>query len=224
MNAMLMSLPQPPTMEDVLERLGGVSPSRIRFQPLPGEATVQDVVEIESRENRLFELVDGVLVEKVMGLRESILAAALAELLRRFVVPRNLGVVSGPDGMLQLFPGLVRMPDVAYVSWQRIPGGEIPAEPAPLLAPDLAVEILSRSNTPAEMSRKLGEYFEAGVSQVWFVDLDSRTITVYRSPDSADVHSVPAVIDGGSLLPGFSLPLAELFAELDRRGNSPPGT
>ena len=89
-----------------------------------------------------------------MGCRESILAGVLIEVLRQFVVPRNLGLVSGADGSVRLFPGLVRIPDVAFASWDRFPGRKIPDEPIPSLAPDLAVEVLSDSNTPAEMDRK----------------------------------------------------------------------
>jgi Uma2 family endonuclease len=84
-------------------------------------------------------------------------------LLRAYVVPRNLGIVSGEASMMRLFPGLVRIPDVAFASWDRIPGGCVPSEPIPNLVPDLAVEILSASNTAQEMSLKRPEYFAAGV-------------------------------------------------------------
>ncbi len=61
------------TLADVLRQLGGISPKRIRFRPAPGTATEKDVIEIRDRERRLYELVDGVLVEKVMGYWESVL-------------------------------------------------------------------------------------------------------------------------------------------------------
>src|SRR5438094_8960951 len=83
------------TMADLLERLGGISPARVRMSPPPGTATEKDVMEIECREDRLFELVDGVLVEKAMGFKESMLAGAILAALRAFVVPRKLGVVTG---------------------------------------------------------------------------------------------------------------------------------
>ena len=67
-----------------------------------------------------------------MGLRESLLAGVLLALLRAFVIPRNLGLVTGADGMLRLFPGLVRAPDVAFISWDHIPGGRVPEEADPL--------------------------------------------------------------------------------------------
>lgn len=104
------------TLADLLEQLGGIAPARVRFRPPPGTATEKDVLEVRARTGRLCELVDGVLVEKGMGFRESMLAGALIEALRAFVRPRNLGLLTGEAGMMRLASGLVRMPDVAFVS------------------------------------------------------------------------------------------------------------
>jgi Uma2 family endonuclease len=113
------------TLADLLDRLGGVPLNRVRFHPSPGTATEKDVLEAERKENRLCELIDGVLVEKPMAYRESFLAVAIASILRSYVDPRNLGLVTGADGMVRLFPGLVRIPDVAFASWDRIPGRRV---------------------------------------------------------------------------------------------------
>jgi Uma2 family endonuclease len=207
------------TVADLLERLGDVAPARVRMDPKPGTATVQDALDIARRENRLYELVDGTLVEKVMGCRESVLAIALGAFLRAFVIPRNLGFVTGEAGTMQLFGGLLRIPDVAFVSWDRVPGGRIPEEPVPRLAPNLAVEVLSKGNTPGEMSRKRHEFFEAGVELVWQVDPRARTVAVYTSPEEHMLLSEDQTLDGGDVLQGFTLPLRELFAELDRTAN-----
>jgi len=208
------------TLADLVDRLGGVPLDRIRYRPLPGTATEEDVVRIEEQENRLCELVDGVLVEKPMGLRESLLAGGLIDRLREFVMPRNLGLVSGEGGMMRLFAGLVRIPDVAFISWGRLPGGRVPEDPIPELAPDLAVEILSRTNTPGEMRRKREEYFRAGVALVWIIDPDERRATVFTSPTDSAEYLEQDALAGGNVLPGFSLSLADLFAELDRRGSA----
>ncbi len=207
------------TLAELVERLGGVPLERIRFRPYPGTATEEDVIRLEAQENRLCELVEGVLVEKPMGFRESLLAVAIAQYLREFVTPRNLGLVTGEGGMMRLFAGLVRIPDVAFISWARLPGGEVPEAPIPRLAPDLAVEVLSRSNTPSEMRGKREEYFEAGVALVWMVDPEERRVTVFTSPEDSVAHHSSDVLDGGTVLPGFSLALDDLFAELDRRPN-----
>lgn len=208
---------QPDTVADLIARLGGIPPARIRMRPAPGTATEQDVLDAEARGNRLCELVDGTLVEKPMSYRESLLAIFIAAMLDAFVRPRNLGLVSGADGMMRLFPGLVRIPDVAFASWSRVPGGRVPTEPVPGLVPDLAVEVLSESNTVAEMERKRGEYFQAGVRLVWMVDPDSRTVAVYTSVGAPQIVDVTRPLDGAAVLPGFTLSVAELFAQLDRQ-------
>lgn len=205
------------TVADLIDRLGGIAPQRIRFNPVPGTATEEDVVLLEARENRLCELVDGTLVEKVMGYAEALLALALGSILREFVVSQNLGIVTGADGMVRLFPGLVRIPDVAFASWDRLPGRAVPKNPIPDLAPDLAVEILSKSNTHSEIQRKLNEYFDAGVRLVWLVDPDRRTCRVFSSLEKSIALGEDDDLTGGDVLPGFKLRLVDLFVELDRR-------
>jgi Uma2 family endonuclease len=208
--------PAPLTMADLLEELGDIPPFRVRLRPPPGEATESDVLALHDTENRLFELVDGVLVEKAMGFRESILAVFIATALDTFVPRANLGVVAGSDGMMRLFPKTVRMPDVAYVAWSRFPGGQVAATPIPDLAPDLAVEVLSKSNTPAEMARKRAEYFRAGTRLVWMVDPDSRAVSVVTCEEEEIVLGETSELTGGNVLPGFALQIAKLFASLDR--------
>lgn len=209
----------PVTVRDVLDRLPGIAVERIRLRPPPGTATEEDVVRIHGEEDILCELVDGTLVEKIMGYRESVVAIFIATCLNNFVLPRKLGRVSGPDGMMKLFPKSVRIPDVAFASWQRFEGGKVPKRPVPPLVPDLAVEVLSEGNTDAEMERKLKDYFGAGVRLVWLVDCDERTVAVYTSPADPQVLDASATLTGGDVLPGFELPLGELFAELDESGS-----
>ena len=79
--------------------------------------------------------------------------------------------------------------------------------------PDLAVEILSPTNTRTEMQIKLKEYFLGGVKLVWMIDPEKRTADVYTAPDAKTAIPTDGSLDGGEVLPGFSLPLAELFAK-----------
>jgi Uma2 family endonuclease len=206
------------TLADLLEQLGDIAPERVRFRPAPNTASEEDVLAIHDREGRLYELVHGVLVEKAVGLWESLLAIALASLLRGFVRPRNLGLVTGADGMMRLFPGLVRIPDAAFISWERLPYRRVPTEPLPNLAPDLAVEVLSARNTAREMARKRQDYFAAGVQVVWEANPNTRTVEVFKAPDQSMVLHDAHTLEGGIVLPGFSLPLQELFSELDLHG------
>jgi len=206
------------TLADLMQGLGNVPLFRVLARPAPGTATEHDLLETHDRDNRLVELVDGVLVEKGMGFRESLVAIVLAELLRLFVRPRRLGIVTGADGMMRLNPGLVRIPDVAFVSWERLPDRRVPDACIPDLAPDLAIEVLSESNTPAEMARKRREYFEAGVRLVWLVEHVSRTVTVFTSVDDFRSYNETDNLDGGNVLPGLSFSVRSIFAELDEHG------
>jgi Uma2 family endonuclease len=207
------------TVADLLDHLGGIPPARLRLHPPPGTATEQDVLDVQARTDRLCELVDGVLVEKAMGFRESFLAITLSAILWGFVQPRKLGVVTGADGMMRLSSGLVRIPDVAFISWERLPGRRIPREPIPALAPDLAVEVLSPGNTPGEMARKRQEYFAAGVQVVWIVDPVARTVAVYTAPEHYSIWQEDQMLAGDPVLLGFTLSLRELFAALDSQGS-----
>lgn len=220
------SLPTPAPLQDIrtiaelLERLDGIPPERVRLRPAPGTATEADILSADSRKERLCELVDGVLVEKPMGAIESMLAMILGIRIGQFVLDHNLGIVLGSDGIMRLIPGLIRGPDLSFISWDRLPGRVPPQDPIPTLAPDLAVEIISRSNTKREMDRKLREYFDSGVRLVWYVDPVPRTLSVYKTvTNQPSVLTQDDTVDGGDVLPGFILPLRELFAALDRTGN-----
>jgi Uma2 family endonuclease len=174
------------------------------------------VIRIHDRENRLYELVDGVLVEKVMGVLESALAAHLIGQIDPFVQAHNLGFVAGADGTVRLLAGLVRIPDLAFISWHRVGSKEYPRQPIPDLVPDLAIEVLSENNTEQEMMRKLKEYFLAGVRLVWLVDPAKRTVRVYVAPDRETVLTEEETLTGGDVLPGLALPLRQVFARVPR--------
>jgi Uma2 family endonuclease len=215
MNAPLTETAPAWTLTDLAERFGPMPLSRICFDPWPGTATEADVLEKHDRENRLFELVDGILVEKTVGFQESLLAVRIAALLYNFLAGKRLGKVAGADGMIRLAPGLVRIPDVAFFAASRFPEGRVPTEPIPWLAPDLAVEVLSISNTERESHSKREDYFQAGCQLVWEVDPRARTVRVYTAPETFTVLVETDTLDGGTVLPGFGLPLRRLFAELD---------
>ena len=208
-----------PAINDVADRRPShlpvgvhVPPNRVRLYPTPGTATEKDLIRVLDHENRPCELVDGTLVEKPMGYDESGIAVTIIILLGSFVRRHKLGIVTGPDGTIRLVAGLVRIPDVAFVSWNRLPGRKRPKGPIPQLAPDLVVEVLSKGNTKSEMDRKLREYFEAGVGSVWIVDPKKRTVRQYHALDQSILLSEDESLDGGAILPGFVLRLKDIFA------------
>jgi len=206
------------TFAEVLERIGDVPLNRVRLWPMPGTATEKDVIAaMEAPRKRLCELVDGVLVEKAEGTREALLAGVLVRLLWEFVEPDDMGVVLPGDASLRLFPGLVRFPDVSYISWKTIGADEFPDAPIASLSPDLAVEVISQGNTKKEMERKLRDYFVNGVRLVWLVYPKTQTAEVYTSPDAMRRVGKNHALDGGDVLPGFQLSLKDLFARPKRR-------
>jgi Uma2 family endonuclease len=149
-----------------------------------------------------------------MGIRESLLATTLVLYLGTFARSRKLGLAV-VEGLFELASvGRERRPDVAFVSSARwafdrpVPGGDN----AWKVIPNLAVEVVSPSNTANEIQVKLHEYFESGVELVWVVYPEHREIYVYESPVSLHVLTPANVLDGGKVLPGFQLPLGELFS------------
>ena len=201
------------TLADVRARLAGFPAARIHTYPAPGTATERDVLEAEARTGRICELIDGTLVEKVMASPESMLAAALIHFIYLYLDTHDLGAVTAPDGYLKILPGQVRVPDVAFIRWEQLPQSPKPAIYA--IAPDLAVEILSKGNTKREMGRKLREYFKAGVRLVWYIKPKTRTARAYTAENVWTEIGANDSLLGGDVLPGFELPLAQLFARVE---------
>ena len=114
------------TVADLQAHLGGVPAARIRLFPTPGTATEEDALWLEDHEDRLCELVDGVLVEKAMSFYESILAMQLGYLLVAYLEKNNVGIVTGADGQIRLLPTKMRIPDLAFIRWERFPDGKLP--------------------------------------------------------------------------------------------------
>jgi Uma2 family endonuclease len=166
----------------------------------------------------VLELVDGVLVEKSVGTREALLGGIIVHLLWDFLEQHKLGKALPGDAWLRLMPGLVRVPDVAFVSWTRMPGRKFPRDPVAQLVPDLAVEVLSQGNTRPEINRKLREYFFAGTTLAWVIDPRKETAQVYYAPDDARRVGKNGTLDGEAVLPGFQLSLRDLFARADEEG------
>ena len=205
--------PKPATVADLLKRLGGVPASRVRLDPSPGTATEDDLVRHnESPERAAFcELVEGTLVAKPVGYEEAEVSSLIIMAVGGFVYPRKLGRVLAPDGVLRLFPGLIRAPDVSYISYKRFPRKNPPKGAIAPVAADLAVEVLSKSNTKKEMERKRREYFAAGTQLVWMVDPRKRTILVYTAPAEFTTLGIDDSLDGSDVLPEFRTPIRDLF-------------
>jgi len=196
---------------DLFYRFGDIALYRVLFDPTPGTATVSDVVRLDEHHDRLCELIDGTLVRKAMGAYESFLAGHLLTFFNNYLRGKALGITLGEAGMMQLFPEQVRIPDVSFLAWEELKDSGFPEDPVPLMAPTLAVEVISKSNTPQEMDRKLGEYFEAGTKLVWYIYPKLKQVKVYTSPTKVTTLGATDTLTGGDVLPGFSVELKAFF-------------
>ena len=107
-------------------------------------------------------------------------------------------------------PPSVLAPDVSFIRPDRLPprGERLLRVP---FVPDLAVEVLSPSNTATEIGRKVRIYLDAGVRLVWVADPEERTVTVWTPDRSARVLLADDVLDGGDVLPGFAVKVGDFF-------------
>lgn len=160
-----------------------------------------------------YELVRGVLAEVVVpGYEHAEVEANIFRLLDQHVWPRRLGRVTGGGVMfrLQQEPDTLRRPDVAFVRTDRLPARDQRRSYAQFI-PELAVEILSPSNTAAEMQDKITEYLRVGVRLVWIVDPVMETVTVHTPEAAPVILPAGAEITGGDVLPDFRCPVAAFF-------------
>jgi Uma2 family endonuclease len=204
---------KPENVAQLLRRLGSIPAFRVRLQPPPGTATEKDLILHNESKLRtaICELVEGTLVEKAIGWIESAIAIKIATALSAFVTPRKLGTVLGADAMLRLVPGLVRAPDVSFFKRGRLTLSRYRATPVAPIVGDLVVEVVSKSNTKAEIARKLTEYFAAGSRLAWIVEPKPQTVRVHSAPGISVLLGQHDFLDGGDVLPGFRIEVRRLF-------------
>lgn len=203
---------------ELQERLGGIPTERIRLHPPPGTATERDVVRVHDREGRVCELIDGVLVYRDGTFLRGLYQVELIHRVMDFLEAHDFGIAVTSSGPFYVAPNRIRAADVACISWDRLPGTRIPREPVARIVPDLTVEFPTEGNTIAEMERKLRDYFGAGVQQAWLIDPPTRTATIHTAPDHCESIPPNGTIDGGNVLPGFTLSLRELFDNAEAFG------
>lgn len=159
------------------------------------------------------ELIDGELrTMSPASLEHGIVAATIGALLANFVKERGLGVVVGAETgfTLRRAPDTVRAPDAAFIRTDRVPP---PGRRArfPELTPDLVVEVVSPSDTAAEVAEKAVAWLDAGARLVWVLYPAQRLAAVHRPDRTVTLLRGDAVLEGDAVLPGFSVPLPEPF-------------
>jgi len=196
--------------------IGSVPLVRILLAAPFGLAMESDVLWLIAQHRRYCELIDGTLVEKAVGSFEELIASMLLTSLNAFVQAKGLGIAVGSSCIIR---DQLRMPDVSFFSNARIPDRNALTDSVWSLVPDLAVEVISVGNTRDEMARKLREYFAAGVRVIWFIYPKSRTAEVFEanSLEPVAILNSSGRLDGGPIVPGFSIAISSLFAPIDQK-------
>ena len=147
------------------------------------------------------------------GEEASGVAAQVLVSLGIYLRANKIGHVTGADGTYILLrdPDTVVVPDVAFVRWDSRPEGQSRSAKYGPVRPDLAVEVQSPSDEPKDMAEKRRLYARAGVPLLWWVDPAKRTVTVYRLGREPFVLTETDALDGGEVLPGLRIPVAEIF-------------
>jgi Uma2 family endonuclease len=181
----------------------------VREQLIDAE-TFFEIASLPENEERRLELEDGIIVDMGSSTRlNTVTGSRINYFLNAWVLPRKLGFVTGADGGFKLAIGRVRRPDTAFMSLARavnLQGVEFDG------APDLAVEVVSPDE---DIFKKAREYLGGGGRMVWAVYAEEQTVYVMRLDDKGILTSVPYgiddTLDGGDVLPGFTLAVREIF-------------
>jgi Uma2 family endonuclease len=181
--------------------------------PLVQDAyTPEDLLRMD--DDRSYELLDGQLVEKGMGARASVIGSKLHNLIGQVVWPQRLGFLLDAEGGYELFAGRnrVRKPDLSFIRRERLPEG-VPGGWVKI-APDFAAEIISPNDEAEKVMTKVLEWLSVGVRLVWVVYPNSRVVHIIRPGGSAAWVASGGQLSGEDVLPAFTCPVDELFADV----------
>lgn len=176
--------------------------------------TAEQLWQMPDKPGVRFELVDGELIEVPgAGALHGLIVALVFRLIDAFARDRNLGLTfsDGTGFVLGRSPDRLRIPDVAFVRWERVPADGVP-ESFWEGAPDLAVEVVSPHDRADETHERVRDYLAAGASLVWVLWPRCRAVTVHTGDGLARDLGPEAELDGGAVLPGFRVRVADLFA------------
>jgi Uma2 family endonuclease len=186
-------------------------PAYLESMTSPQLMTADELLRSQPRDKRS-ELIRGrLIVREPAGARHGLVAAEIARRMGNHTHDTGLGYTYAAETgfKIETDPDTVRAPDVAFVSRERTtaPGPEGFFD----IAPDLAVEVLSHDDRPGAVLAKVGDWINAGCRLVWVVDTEKRVGRIYRADGSESLLDRDGVLDGEDVLPGLSIPIAELF-------------
>lgn len=178
--------------------------------------TVDEFWEMAADPGHRYELVDGELFDMDGAPRHGRVTGEIYLLLRGHVRHNNLPLDVGVNTGFQMGPFTLRFPDVHVTSWERMAEYDESSPGWPRFAPDVAIEVVSASNTPAELARKAGEYFANGTRAMWIADPGPRTVAIRRPGAAERIFSIGNIVSGEPEIPGFTCDVADIFAVMDR--------
>ncbi len=164
-----------------------------------------------------YELVDGELIDMDGAPRHGSITGEIHLLLRLHIVATGLPLTAGVATGFQMSPHTLRFPDVHVTTWTRMAAYDEDAGGFPHFAPDVSVEVISPGNRPADLERKIAEYFANGTRVVWLAYPGERIVTVRRPGIPEQVYAGDAMLYGEPEIPGFACRVSEIFAVLDRQ-------
>ncbi len=162
------------------------------------------------KDGRKWELVDGRLQEVPTSGKHDIIVIWLGRLIGPYA--DDHGMLTASQAGYRMASGNLRVPDFAFTRYDRFPNSEVP-DGFIEFAPDLAVEIISPSEEPGDMARKVGEYFASGSKQVWHMFPETKTVTVFRAPLESVTYQPEDELDLSDILPGFRSRVSGLFGK-----------
>jgi Uma2 family endonuclease len=182
---------------------------------IPKIWTEEALEQLASETDKQYELVDGEPKEKESeSMEHSYIAATVAGELRAYTKSQKSGIVLESSASYRMSRGNIRKPDVSFVIKERITEKR-PSFAAFEGAPDLAIEVISPTDIWFEIIQKLDEYFSSGCRLVWLISPLDQRILVYRHDQRSQILQLGDVLDGEEVVPGFSMPVADLFADFD---------
>lgn len=171
------------------------------------------IAHLPENADKHLELLDGIIIEMPpSSQKNAVIAARIVYLLNTYVIPRDLGYVTGADGGYTITDHNAFQPDAAFISKTRHSALEGVAFP---VAPDLAVEVISPSESSNDVLKKVRRYLAAGTRQVWTVYPEDTLVYVWKPGGEDDVHmqvvDINGSLSGEDALPGFTLTAREIF-------------
>jgi Uma2 family endonuclease len=171
-------------------------------------ADYQDILELPDNADKVLELVDGEIVEKMASFEPSQIAGWFLTFINMYLLKNPIGRTSMSDGGYILDDENTLIPDVGYISNARMP--DMPPREAPV-PPDLAIEVKSPTDRKRTLRRKAEKYLAYGTKLVWLVFPEDQLVEVYTTDDDVKVFGMNDVLDGGDVLPGFTLAVKDVF-------------